>query len=259
MSIDFYLSYYTFMMLLNMKNRVFLNTLLLFLLWCFVGSVPRTKSISAAISPTHITFLKKTPFVTNPDFEPGDIIVKPNNNWLPGTSAVESDLNYGFGHAVLVIGSKKKSANRVETMMNTTIMEATSRIIPRPFQVRTTNLLLRSKDSCLVNDSFDEAFRGNRYRLRLKLSENQKKKLFALVQQQNEDYFSWRSLKNIPSNKQLHDNRSWYCSLLIWYSFYKTIGIDLDANKGWYVYPNDLINSPYFANTPTDSSRIIRF
>ena len=246
------------MMRLHVKKRGLLSILLLFLLWCFVGSKPSSRGISKAIAPNH-TFLNKIPFVENPDFEAGDIIVKPNNNWLPGTSAVESDLNYGFGHTVLVINSKNKSENRVETMMNTTIMEATSRIIPRPFQVRTTKLLLRSKDSCQVNDSFDEAFRGNRYRLRLKLTATQKKELFTFVQKQNEDYFSWRSLKNIHSNKQLHDNRSWYCSLLVWYSFYQTIGIDLDVNQGWYVYPNDLINSPYFANTPTDSSRIIRF
>ncbi|MFW5793335.1 MAG: hypothetical protein ACOCWC_03555, partial [Bacteroidota bacterium] len=44
------------------------------------------------------------------------------------------------------------------------------------------------------------------------------------------------------------DNDHWYCSLLIWQAVLYVSGIDLDSNGGYFVYPNDLIASPYFNN-----------
>jgi len=40
------------------------------------------------------------------------------------------------------------------------------------------------------------------------------------------------------------DTRSYYCSKLVWCAWRYTAGIDLDADKGLYVWPVDLINSP---------------
>jgi uncharacterized protein YycO len=51
----------------------------------------------------------------------------------------------------------------------------------------------------------------------------------------------------------------WYCSLLIWQAFYDVLGIDIDANQGVYVYPNDLINSPYFNDEPGRYEKRVRF
>lgn len=204
--------------------------------------------------------IEQIPLLDHPTFEVGDIVVKPNLDWLPGSSGVAAPFNYGFGHAVLVIGnSPTHEPNRLLCMQGTPIIEAQSRDVAQPWQVRTSLLWLPSADTNSVNDSFGEGIRGYRFRLRLSLSEAQKRRLLANIKAQDNDYFSWRSLKKIPSLGRSPDNRSWYCSLLVWYSFYQTIGIDLDANQGWYVYPNDLINSAYFRNTPSDTSRIVRF
>lgn len=198
------------------------------------------------------------PLVENPSFEVGDIVVKPNNNWLPGTSGVITPLDFEFGHAVLVIGdSPSVPTGRLSVLSQTPIFEAQSRNVPRPCQVRANWLWHPSTDSCELNDSFGEAFRGYRFRLRLPLTMTQKKALVDFMKAQDNRYFSWRSLKQAPLTSA--DNRSWYCALLIWHGFYKVLGIDLDANQGWYVYPNDLINSPYFNNISSDHSRIIRF
>ena len=40
----------------------------------------------------------------------------------------------------------------------------------------------------------------------------------------------------------INQDNSFYCSQLVWYSFYKLYGIDL--NDGWAVWPVDLIESP---------------
>jgi uncharacterized protein YycO len=46
---------------------------------------------------------------------------------------------------------------------------------------------------------------------------------------------------------------------LIWQAFYDVLGIDIDANGGVYVHPNDLINSPYFKDEPGRFDKRVRF
>ena len=38
----------------------------------------------------------------------------------------------------------------------------------------------------------------------------------------------------------------WNCATLIGYSFCRATGINIDANRGTILYPNDIINSPVF-------------
>lgn len=223
-----------------------------------VGSAPRPVQV-----PPHRAVLavypEQVPLVKNPSFEIGDIVVKPNLDWLPGSSGVGVPFNFGFGHAVLIVSDSPKAGTLYEKMQQTEIFEAQSRDVPRQWQVRANYLWNPSDDTCTLNDSYARGFEGYRFRLRLPLSKKQKLALLAFAKAQDADYFSWRSLKKQPLPNGDSANQSWYCSLLVWYSFYKTLGLDLDANQGWYVYPNDLINSPYFQNSPTDSTRLVRF
>lgn len=43
------------------------------------------------------------------------------------------------------------------------------------------------------------------------------------------------------------DTRSYYCSKLVWCAWKYTAGVDLDGDRGLYVWPVDLINSPLTA------------
>jgi len=43
-------------------------------------------------------------------------------------------------------------------------------------------------------------------------------------------------------NAYKYDTTMWYCSKLAWGSYYVTVGVDLDADGGYYVWPVDLIN-----------------
>lgn len=43
-------------------------------------------------------------------------------------------------------------------------------------------------------------------------------------------------------NAYKYDTSMWYCSKLAWASYYVTVGVDLDADGGYYVWPIDLVN-----------------
>ena len=74
-------------------------------------------------------------------------------------------------------------------------------------------------------------------------------------------------MKRFPGNPEIEqmvetgtrdnwaDNTHWYCSLIIWQAVLYVTGIDLDANGGYFVYPNDLVASPYFDNSSEHTGR----
>lgn len=64
---------------------------------------------------------------------------------------------------------------------------------------------------------------------------------------ENIDKYSNKKYK-IVFNKKNNDN--FYCSQFIWYVYYKTAAelgfyLDLDSNKGLFIFPYDFINSQY--------------
>ncbi len=171
----------------------------------------------------------------------GDILVRPNNNWLPGTEFVQNGNN--FGHAVIVLkGAVGRSVE--EALSKSEIFESNSRDVPDEFQLRKVAAYAPGDDFRYSNDSFGSKYAGKRYRLRSPLSEAQIDSVLNYIVAQDEDVSSWRAQKN-TSNVSV-DKHYWYCSLLIYQAFKDVLDIDLDTNGGLIVFPNDLINHPLF-------------
>ncbi|MBE0663692.1 MAG: hypothetical protein IH597_14650 [Bacteroidales bacterium] len=188
----------------------------------------------------------------------GDIIVKPNLNILPGTSFVEG--GWGYGHAAIVtVGAKNMSADSL--LASCMIFESHARPVHRIHQLREVPGFIISDDPAIHNNTFAPRFAGNRYRLRLNITESQVDSIIAFVRSQKGSYSSWNAMKRFPETPEVEllvnegkraswaDNTHWYCSQLIWQSVYYVTGIDLDPNGGYFVYPSDLISSPWFDNT----------
>lgn len=197
----------------------------------------------------------------------GDIIVKPNVNLLPGTSFIEG--GWGYGHAAIVtVGARQHHPDSL--LAAAMIFESHARPVHRVHQLREVPGYIISTDPVLHNDNFGPEYTGHRYRLRLNIPETQIDSVIAFVRSQKGSYSSWNAMKRFPGIPHIEqlvkdgkrenwaDNTHWYCSLLVWLAVLYVTGFDLDPNGGYYVYPNDLIASPYFKNT-TDFNGRARF
>jgi hypothetical protein len=193
------------------------------------------------------------------DLRPGDILVKANHNWLPGTAQIFG--GKGFGHAVLVVGGAQDT-NIIQLLRKTIIFESHSRDVPPDFQIRKAPAYLPGSDFRYASITFGPQNFGYCYRLRPALSESQIRQLIGFVMSHDNGVSCWRALKHFdltPGNNSPGQSDHWYCSLLLWQGFYTLFGIDLDPNAGVMVYPNDLIASPFFDNKPGGEKRRIRF
>ncbi len=194
---------------------------------------------------------------------PGDILVKPNHNWIPETSMVKG--GKGFGHAAIVIKGASDT-NVVRLLEKAVIFESQAREVAYEFQLRTAPGYSKGTDFRTANVNFGEQNSNYRYRLRADISEKQKQEIIDFILKQDPDTSCWRSLKEtqIPfkgsdAENHLKDKNHWYCSLLIWQAFYTVAGIDLDSNQGTMVFPNDLVTCKLFENTPENSEKRVRF
>lgn len=186
-------------------------------------------------------------------FIPGDIIVRANNNWLPGSAFVPG--GYTFGHAAIVIqGSFQPNTDSL--LAEVILMESNSRNVSEEHQVRSVPGFYIDPDPDLSNRSFGPQYKGIRYRLRLPLSAAERDSIIAFIRRQDDFGSSWRALK---SDNSLNTGQEWYCTLIIRAAFLHVKGIDLDANAGWIAYPNDLIVSPWFDNNRAQPAGRIRF
>ena len=187
------------------------------------------------------------------EFRKGDIILRPNGNFMPGSANIPN--GYNFGHAAIV--TKGFQHHDIDTLLaNITIIESMAADVSKPFQVREVPGLLEHKYAAIRSISFDNRYHGNRYRLRLELNEQQIDSIIWFARQQKGDFSCWTAMKRFPENFNQTDtskinwadNHDWYCSLLVWQSVFFITGIDIDVNKGYQVYPNDLIAHPIFNN-----------
>ena len=194
----------------------------------------------------------------------GDIIVKANCNFFPRTSNIEK--GWGFGHAA-IITKGASGINADSILANSMIFESHARPLPVNYQLREIKGYYKSDNPFLNSDSFSPKYTGSRYRLRLDIPDNKIDSIIEFVLGQKGSYSSWNAMKRFPKNPEVQQmvadgerenwarNSHWYCSLLIWQSVYYITGIDLDANGGYFVYPNDLISSPYFDNNNNNKGR----
>lgn len=186
-------------------------------------------------------FLQAQTTDTTIELKRGDILVRPNSNWLAGTEFVQNGNN--FGHAVIVLKGARGN-NWEEVLSQSEIFESNSRDVPEEFQLRKVAAYVPGNDLRYSNDSFGSKHAGRRYRLRPPLSEAQIDSVVSYIELQDDGVSSWRAQKN-TSNAVL-DKHYWYCSLLIYQAFKDVLNIDLDANGGLIVFPNDLIAHPLF-------------
>jgi hypothetical protein len=118
--------------------------------------------------------------------------------------------------------------------------------MPEEFQLREC-FALDESHGYSSNTSFSDKYKGSRYRLRLKANEQQLDSVIAFIQKQDPDVSAWRSFRKV--NTSIEEKNYWYCSLLVYQAFKCVLDIDLDANGGVYVFPNDIICSPHFDHT----------
>jgi hypothetical protein len=193
------------------------------------------------------------------ELRPGDILVKANHNWLPGTSQVYG--GKGFGHAAIVIrGARDTSLLRL--LQKTVVFESHSRDVPPGYQLREAPAYLPGADFRHAAITFGPQNLGCCFRLRPSLTEKQIRQLLAFITASDNGVSCWRACKRFhqsSANDSIPLGDNWYCSLLIWQAFYTLFGLDLDPNAGLMVYPNDLIASPYFDNKPGAETGRVRF
>jgi len=196
------------------------------------------------------------------ELEPGDILIKPNMNWFPGTATVNG--GRGFGHAVLVIEGGKDT-NTIRLLEKVKIFESQARDVPEEYELRSSQGYLEGTDFRFANITFGRQNEGFRYRLRFPMTTSQRDSIINFVLSQDPDKSCWRAQKvlderyNGSQKPAFHDKQIWYCSLLIWQAFYEILGVDLDANGGIMAYPNDIISSPYFENDSVYPQKRVRF
>jgi hypothetical protein len=184
-----------------------------------------------------------------PHFElrSGDVLVRSNWGWLPGSCDIQTGRK--FGHVAIVtegaIGNTPDEALEKATVVEALFYEqATGR-----FQFRKEDQIRK----CKAAISFGPKFKGIRYRLRTCLSDSQVNGICQFLVNQLEGGYNIFSLKKQfgskieKQNALLHmKNEPWHCATLAWEAFYLNAAIDIDANEGYFVYPNDLVASKYF-------------
>jgi hypothetical protein len=175
----------------------------------------------------------------------GDILVRPNWSWLPGSFPLEGGRK--FGHAAVV----------TEDMSGRTIGEVLEKtpVIEALFYDQVTGRFVFRKEGQIRQGkawmSFGNKFKGLRYRLRTNLSDVEKDSLIRFLETQLGEGYNFFSSKRDDSGEkqnivQTPENAGWHCATLIWEAYYRAAGIDLDSNKGWLIYPSDMIASQNF-------------
>jgi hypothetical protein len=244
--------------------RVFLFSLFIIFLFSCRENVDKTDkeavdNDSGWISRPYLS-LEQLPDQKLTELQPCDILVKPNLNWIPGTTNVTDGI--GFGHAAIVIKGASDTSE-VSLLSSVLTFESQARDVPPEFQVRKVNAYVPGNDFSYANYNFKPSNLGRYYRLRMNLTYEEKEAIIKNLLDHDSSLSNPRSLKDYhegnSENNQNGGVEYTYCSLIIWQAFYDVLGMDLDANQGLYVYPNDLINSPYFDTRPGEKEKRSRF
>lgn len=180
--------------------------------------------------------------------ETGDLLVRPNWGWLPGSCQVFNGRRYG--HVAIVTAGA--SGNTVtEALSKATVVEALFFDQgTRKFQFHKADQIRERSASV----SFGKRFRGIRYRLRTNLTDEQKADIVSFVRNQLDGGYNILSSKinfDTPSERTLKltsiKNKSWHCATLAWEAFYLAAATDIDGNKGMFIYPSDIITADCFS------------
>jgi hypothetical protein len=186
------------------------------------------------------------------ELKKGDILVRPNMDWLPGSMPIPGGRKYGHV-AIVVEGAVGQTAE--EALKNSRVVEALF------FDQKTKKFLFNRKYQIREEYawvSFGKKFGGIRYRLRVPLTKEQSDSICSFVCSQLGTRYNILSLKQpLTINDGFEftstNRKSWQCATLTWNSYYKATGFDIDGNGGLLIFPSDIIGSEVFDR---DSSRI---
>lgn len=226
-----------------MKKKFFFALFFTTLIGCFYFSTSK-KVNSFGESDFHAKMISDTAWFT---LRKGDILVRPNWAWLPGSCSIRNGRKYG--HVAMV----------TEDAVGKTIEEALSKasvIEALFFDQSTRRFQFNKKDQIREGKaiiSFGQRFIGIRYRLRMDLNDDQTEKMIQFLRNQLDggyDILSFKKQFELESERESAlknmKNSDWHCATIIWEAFYLTANIDIDANGGIFIYPADIIASKYF-------------
>jgi hypothetical protein len=225
-----------------MKKSLFLIFVVLLTGWIIFrstankASFQRVNSKTAAISETDTFSLKK-----------GDLLVRPNWEWLPGSCPVPNGRMLGH----LAVVQNDVSGNSVQDVLSRAmVIEAIL------FDQRTRKFIFNNSNQVReieASISFGPRFKGVRYRLRMPLTEKQRDDLLVFLKNQiggRYSIFSTKKTMNSDSEKiaALHTmkRQSWHCATISWQAYHLATGADIDENQGMIIYPADIIASKLF-------------
>ena len=181
------------------------------------------------------------------ELKTGDILVRPNWSWLPGSCDIEGGRKYGHV-AIVTEGACEPTIDG--TLSKAKVIEALF------FDQKTRKFQFSKKDQIRETNaaiSFGKRFKGIRYRLRIKLTNEQLKIMIRFLRKQLDGGYNILDFKKIYESAgqkkfaiENLQNKNWHCATIAWESFYLIDGIDIDANKGLLVYPSDIIASKNF-------------
>jgi hypothetical protein len=179
------------------------------------------------------------------DLKRGDILVRPNMKWLPGSIPIPGGRKYGHV-AVVIEGSAGPSAE--EALKKARVVEALF------YDQKTKRFLIKGEDQIREESawiSFGSKFKGIRYRLRIPLTEKQSENICFFLRSQLGAHYNILSLKHstekIGQSILTSANRkTWQCATLTWVSFFNATGLDIDGNGGVLIFPSDIIGSQVF-------------
>lgn len=180
--------------------------------------------------------------------EKGDLLVRPNWSWLPGSCQIFNGRRYGHV-AIVTAGASGKNVD--EALAKATVVEALFFDQgTRTFQFHKADQIRERSASV----SFGKRFRGIRYRLRTRLSDGQKSDIVNFTRNQLDGGY------NILSSKVKFDtsqeraqkllsirNKNWHCATLAWEAYYLGAETDIDGNGGLFIYPSDIIPAKCFS------------
>jgi len=177
----------------------------------------------------------------------GDILVRPNWSWLPGSYPIANGRKYGH---VAIVTQEASGKTIDEALEKAKVIEALFfDQATRSFQFQKKDQIRETKASI----SFGRKFTGIRYLLHASITPNQIATMINFLRNQLDGGYDILSLKHRAEASTSNEatlsaikNQNWHCATLVWEAYFLSTGIDLDANQGLLIYPSDIIACKQF-------------
>jgi hypothetical protein len=221
----------------KMQRIILLICIACLVAWLYCSLISDSGSFVRTVENT-TTLAENVPFT----LKKGDILIRPNWGFLPGSCSMEHGRRSGH---VAVVTEEAKGKDVQEALEKATVVEALF------WDQGTHKFLFNKRDQIREGKaivSFGNRFKGMRYRLRLNITVSQADILVQFLRNQLDGGYNIFSLKkyfsSYPEKAQALSQlkaANWNCATLTWETFYLVTGVDIDANQGLLIFPNDII------------------